>query len=363
MIPRSRHFFYPLALLAVAASARAADDSAPAAPAASAPAAVDELKQDKFTDSVAASVNGKVITLSQLDKQIEPLVQEIFQEVDAKYGDDPVKAKEVFGQRVNELGVNVLKSMVDRVLIIQEFTGKGYKVPASYLERQFEDKMTTDFHDDRASFLKFLADQGISELEFRKNIEEDDMVGYMVDQMRGSVTGISPDRIKTYYEKNKQDFFVQASVKVRQITLKPVADAPIAEQAAKIVQEARQPGANFVELAQKYSSDPAARSGNVPDLTFTSQDKLTPEVRDAVFKLKPDEVSDPVTIHDAKTGETVIFIFKCDEQTAEGYRPLADIRTQIEGILGKQDDDQALEKWLQRLRDKAYIKYGLGSGS
>jgi len=357
MIPRSRHFFFPLALLAVALPAGAADGPAPAA---SSPiASVDELKQDKFTDSVAATVNGKVITLSQLDRQIQPLVQEIFHEVDVQYGDDPVKAKEVFGQKVNELGVNVLKSMVDRVLIIQEFTSKGYKVPASYLERQFEDRMTTDFHDDRAAFLKYLADQGKSELELRRDMEDDDMVGYMVDQMRGSVTGISPDRIKNYYEKNKQDFFVQASVKVRQITLQSVADAPIAEQAAKIVQEARAPGANFVELAQKYSSDPLARAGNVPALTYTSQDKLAPEVRQAVFQLKPGEVSDPVTIHDAKSGVTVIFIFKCDEQTAEGYRKLDEVHTQIEGILGKQDDDQALEKWLQRLRGKAYIKYGL----
>ena len=185
------------------------------------------------------------------------------------------------------------------------------------------------------------------------------MFGWMMQQISSSATGVSPDRIKNYYEKNKESFHVQASVKVRQIYLAPVADSPIAEQAAKIVQEARQPGANFVDLAEKYSSDPLARAGNLPDQSFTSDNKLPPEVRDAIFKLEPGDVSDPVTTRDPKTGDTRIFIFKCDEKISEGYQKLEDVRPVIEKTLVAQDDKQAQEKWLQRLRDKAYIKYVL----
>jgi parvulin-like peptidyl-prolyl isomerase len=370
MIPRPRHLLRPLALLALAASAFAADapTPAPAMPAASAPAtpdAAEQLPQNKFTDSVAATVNGKIITLAELDKAIESDVQAIFADVDAKYGDDPVKAKQIFSQQVDALGVERLKAMVDRLLIIQEFTDKGNKVPTAYLDRQFEDNMTTMFHDDRVAFLKQLAKDGMSELDYRKQIEEDDEIGWMVDQLHSSATGLSPDRIKAYYEKNKEDYHVQASLKVRQIVLAPVADSPIAEQAAKIVQEARLPGANFLELAQKYSSDPRARAGDLPDQTYTSDNKLLPEVQQAVFKLEPGEVSDPVITHDPKTNATVIFIFICDEKIAEGYQPLEldKVRLDIEGKLSKQDQDQATEKWLEGLRGKAYIKYDLSSSN
>ena len=300
MIPRFRHLLRSFALFAVAASASAqtaptpvtaipaaTDAPAAAAPATTTPAAApdDQLKQDHYTDSVAAVVNGNIITLNELHSALEPLVPEIAQEVDAKYGDDPAKAQEIFGQQINERGMELLKSMVDRRLIIQEFNDKGYKVPDSYLERQFEDKMTTDFNDDRTAFLKYLAAHNLTEQEYRKQIEEDDILGYMVDQIHSSDTGLSPDRIKKYYETHKEDFHVQASVKVRQIAISAVADSPVAEQAAKIVQEARQPGANFAELAQKYSSDPLARAGTLPDQTFTSDSKLPP--RSAASHLQP----------------------------------------------------------------------------
>ncbi len=380
MMPRLRHLLCPLALLAVGATAlgedapgsatltsAAASAATIATPGPAAPAMpnapVGELKQDKFTDSVAAVVNGKIITLDELNKEMKPDVDNLFQAIDAKYGDDPVKAKEIFDQQVNALGMEALKAMVDRLLIIQEFTDKGYKVPAYYIERQFEDNMASQFHDDREAFIKYLASKGESELDYRQRIEEDDMVGYMADQMHSSTTGLSPDRIKDYYEKHKEDYFVKASIKVRQIVLKPVADSPVAEQAAKIVEEARQPGANFLTLAQKYSSDPLARAGILPDQTFTSDNKLPPEVQQAVFNLQPGQVSDPVTTHDAQTNDTVIFIFICDEKTAEGYRKIEDVYPDIEKTLAAQDDSQAVEKWLQRLRDKAYIKYGLSTGN
>jgi peptidyl-prolyl cis-trans isomerase SurA len=389
MMPRLRHLLCPLAFLAGAAAA-AADDapisanltsapapatsaaaptgaSAPATPSPAAPTAMDapvgELKQDKFTDSVAAVVNGKIITLDELNKEMKPDVDNLFQAIDAKYGDDPVMAKQIFDQQVNARGIEALKAMVDRLLIIQEFTDKGYKVPAYYIERQFEDDMASQFHDSREEFIKYLAARGETELDYRKRIEEDDEVGYLADQMHSSTTGLSPDRIKDYYEKHKEDYFVKASIKVRQIVLKPVADSPVAEQAVKIVEEARQPGANFLTLAQKYSSDPLARDGILPDQTFTNENKLPPEVQQAVFNLQPGQVSDPVTTHDPQTNDTVIFIFVCDEKIAEGYRKIEDVYPDIEKTLAAQDDKQSIEKWLQHLRDKAYIKYGLSSGN
>ncbi|HTB62430.1 MAG TPA: peptidylprolyl isomerase, partial [Opitutales bacterium] len=182
-----------------------------------------------------------------------------------------------------------------------------------------------------------------------------DEVGYMENQLASSVTGLSPDRIKTYYEKNKEKFRVPDSVAVRQIALVPVADSPVADLAATIVGLARQKDADFTALAKKYSSDPSARDGNVPVLTIARDDKIPPEIQKAIFSLEPGQISDPVTNHNATTNETVIFIFKCEAKTDAGILPLDKVQTRIENELSQEDLAQAKEKWLQRLREKAYI--------
>jgi parvulin-like peptidyl-prolyl isomerase len=247
--------------------------------------------------------------------------------------------------------------MVDKLLIIAEFRSKGYSVPLPYLQQQFDDSITTRFQGDHEKYLSYLESHKMNESDYRKQMEEDDIVSYMMQQLGGSATGISPDRIKAYYEKNQQKFYVKGEIQVRQITLTPVADEPVEvlrQQAEKIVQQARQPGANFTELAQKYSTDLATHGGDVPVYSYETDEQskqLAPQIQQVVFKLQPGEVSDPVV------SGTSVFIFKCEDKVAEGVQPLEKVRKQIEDALGDEDKRQAYDKWMNKLREKAYIVY------
>ena len=363
----SRYLFCALALLALAAPTRAAD----------APAAANAgPKVDDYTDAVAAMVNGKIVTMTQLHKQMLGTpdapgpAKQISDEVKAIYENDPsmteAQARKIWGDRIDALGISMLHDMVDRLLIIQEFDEpadktKAMKVPPAYLEQTFDDKMTTMFGNDRVKFLKYLAAHGQSEGDYRKDLEDDIKIGFMAGQIHNSASGISPVSIKDYYDSHKEDYLLKETVKVRQITLRSVADFPLADQAAKIVQEARQPGANFSQLAVKYSSELLGADGSLPVFPYVrdSKSKLVPEVEAAVFKLQPGDVSDPVVLKDAATGATTIFIFKCEERIAPGYQPLEKVHAQIENILTSQADNEAREKWLQKLRSKAYIVYNM----
>jgi parvulin-like peptidyl-prolyl isomerase len=215
--------------------------------------------------------------------------------------------------------------------------------------------MTTRFQGDHEKYLSYLEANKLTESDYRKQLEDDDIVQYMGQQLRSSATGISPDRIKDYYEKNQQKYFVKGAIKVRQITLSPVADESpevIRQQADKIVQEARLPGANFTALALKYSTDQAAHNGDVPVYAYDMDSKtqqLAPQIQDVVFKLQPGEVSDPIV-----SGSSV-FIFKCEDKVAEGVQPLEKVRADIESALTQEDQRQAYDKWVGKLHDKAYI--------
>jgi peptidyl-prolyl cis-trans isomerase SurA len=330
------------------------------APAASTAPASETAAANRGTNAVAAVVNGEIITMEQLEKQIDNLepsqgVPGIYEELAAKYPNDPDTAQKEFHQRIVALETDILHSMVDKILIIQDFNSKGYSVPKYYLEQEFDDSMTTRFQGDHEKYLSYLEANKMSESDYRKELEDQDIVQYMGQQLRSSATGISPDRIKDYYEKNQQKFYVKGEVKVRQITLTPVADETvevIRQQAEKIVQEARQPGANFTELALKYSTDQAAHNGDVPVASYEMDDKskqLAPQIQAVVFKLQPGEVSDPIT-----SGSSV-FIFKCEDKVAEGVQPLEKVRKQIEDTLDADDQRQAYEKWIGKLHAKAYI--------
>ena len=316
------------------------------------------------TNAVAAVVNGEIITMGQLKKPLDQVRPEqgvpgIYHELATKYPDDPDTAQKEFKKRVDDLAKETLHGMAEKLLIIQEFKSKGYSVPQVFLQQQFDDSMTTRFQGDHAKYLSFLEAYKMSESDYRKQLEDEDILSYMMGQLRSSGTGISPDRIKAYYEKNQDKFNVKGEVKVRQITLTPVADETvevIRKQAENIVQEARQPGANFTELAQKYSTDQAARNGSVPVYSYDLDDKskqLAPQIQDVVFKLQPGQVSDPVV------AGTSVFIFKCEDKIEQGMQPLEKVRAQIESILGDEDGRQAYDKWIGKLRGKAYILYNL----
>ncbi len=371
MMPRPGHIFIALLLSgvapALAADAPAALQSIPSvaptvAPADTAPKSSAGLKQDPYTNAVAAIVNGKIITMTELIKQCRPILDDIFQDLQTRYpptSEGSAAAQQEFIKKSNDLGAEMLHSMVDHMLIVEEFRSKGYAFPQSYLDWQFDDSITTSFQGDHDKYLRYLQAHSMTDADYRRQLEERDIVDSMMQQLRGTGTGISPDRIKSYYEQHKQDFYVKESARVRRITLNltPVADVTpdlFLQQAAKIVQEARQPGANFAELAKQYSTDPSAHGTELPSFTYYRNDKsLAAALQDPVFKLQPGEVSDPLV------SDNVIFIFKCEDHTGEGYQPLEKVRKDIENLLASQDERQAGEKWLQKLRSKAFIQYNV----
>jgi parvulin-like peptidyl-prolyl isomerase len=201
----------------------------------------------------------------------------------------------------------------------------------------------------------------MSERDYRKDIEESIIISWMDQQLSKTTSGISPGRIKKYYDAHQKDFNQDEAVKLRQITLKPVADNTmdlLMQQANLIVQQARLPDASFADLARKNSQDDFARNGGLfaDNNGWIERKKYLPVLEDVIFNLKPGEVSDPV----ANNGN--VYIFKCDDKRAEGIQPLEgeSVHTVIEKILADQDQKEEEQKWIQKLEAKAYIRYNLG---
>jgi parvulin-like peptidyl-prolyl isomerase len=80
----------------------------------------------QFADGVAAVVNDKVITFSQVKKEVDPIEVQLRQQYAGVELIDKIK----------EQRLSALKSLIERELIIQDFNKMGGYIPDNYIEDQ-----------------------------------------------------------------------------------------------------------------------------------------------------------------------------------------------------------------------------------
>lgn len=187
--------------------------------------------------------------------------------------------------------------------------------------------------------------------EFRKRLHEQIIVSIMRGQMRKSQSEISPEKIESFYNENKIHFYQEESVRLRLIMLKPIAEESqdlLMQTARKIIEELNR-GAKFFDLAQRYSQDSRKNRGG--DWGWINRADLREELSEVAFDLDIEQYSEPIQLG----GQ--VFIMQVEDRREEGIQPLLEVRERIENILVDQLARQAQQRWLERLRRDAYIKY------
>ncbi len=139
--------------------------------------------------------------------------------------------------------------------------------------------------------------------------------------------------VQAYYDNNLDRYTEEVDLRVSHILLR-TQDAELTEvqaQAESIVAEARN-GADFAELARRYSEDEGTRDAG-GDLGRITRGQMVPEFEGAAFALEQDEVSDPVT---SMFG---VHVIKATEKTGGATQTLDDVRDAIVDILQQESAD------------------------
>ncbi len=296
----------------------------------------------RLGNSIAAIAEGQIITLEEIRTELQPILPRLQLES---------KTPEEFNKRLNEMSRQVLQNRIDRIIIVKAARDKGLMIPQSYIDSEYDEVLARDFDGDQGKFIRYLKQRGETPRDYRKKIYERVAVNVMRQQNRKSESEVSPERIQEFYLKNKLRFYQEEAMRLRQIILTPAAGqipADLQATTAEIMQ-ALEDGSNFGDLARKYSTDNRSRRGG--DWGWIKKADIRQELSTPAFALQPGEYSQPVTL-----GETT-FILYCEEKREESIQPVSEVRGIIENILSGEIARETQERWLQDLREKAYIKY------
>ncbi|MEM8866642.1 MAG: peptidylprolyl isomerase [Verrucomicrobiota bacterium] len=296
----------------------------------------------RLGNGIAAIAEGKIITVEELRREIEPIIPRL--QVESK-------TSEEFSKRLDEISREVLQNMVDRIIIVKAAEDDGLLLPPSYIDQEYEDTIDRDFGGDRGRFLEFLRSQGLTSRQFRDKIYQRIVVSVMRTKNRRSQSEISPERIQDFYQKNKIRFYQGEAMHLRQIILSPLADegmTPLRQTAQTIIGELQR-GSNFGDLARKYSQDSMSRRGG--DWGWIERKDLRTELSKAAFDLAPGEYSQPIEL-----GGT-LFILYCEDKREEMIQPVAQVRDIIEEILVGEIARETQEKWLLDVRKRSYVRF------
>ena len=298
----------------------------------------------RLGNGIAAIAEGQIITVEELRRELEPIIPRL--RVEARNAQE-------FSKRIDELGKEVLQNMVDRIIIVKAAEEKGLLLPESYIDQEYDEVIDRDFGGDRGRFLEYLRARGETARDFRRNIYKRVVVNAMRAETRRSQSEISPERIEEFYVKNKLRFYQEEALHLRQVILTPMASeglVPLRQTAKKVIKELDN-GANFGDIARKYSQDEMSRKGG--DWGWIKRKDIRKELSDIAFGLEKSQYSQAIEV-----GGT-IFILYAEDKREEMIQPVAQVRDIIENVLVGEIARETQEKWLNDLRNDAYVRYFL----
>ena len=296
----------------------------------------------RLGNGIAAMAEGEIITVEELRRELEPIIPRL--RVESRNAQE-------FSKRIDELSKEVLQNMIDRIIIVKAAEEKGLLIPPYYIDQEYDEVVARDFGGDRSRFLEYLRSRGLTARDFREDIYKRVVVNVMRSETRRSQSEISPERIEEFYVKNKIRFYQSEALHLRQIILTPLADeglVPLRQTAKKVIYELEE-GANFGDVARKYSQDEMSRRGG--DWGWIERKDIRRELSDVAFGLEPGEYSQPIEL-----GGT-IFILYAEDKREEMIQPVAQVRDIIENVLVGEIARETQEKWLQDIRNDAYVRY------
>lgn len=306
--------------------------------------------------------------------------------------------------KISEVLSNNLEQLVERQLILRDFTQAGYNLPESIVDEAVQERIREQFNGDRATFAKTLQAEGITKEKFRQRLRDDMVSASLRSKNISQEVVISPHKIEKYYLENSDKYKIGDEVKLRMIVLNKSssADAASVRRLAGEIRAKIKEGASFAEMAAIHSKGSQRSQGG--DWGWVDRSTLFRGLSEVAFALDAGQVTGVLgragsagdywlcrytddgqlaaarhfVLDESSKKENLIeerqfpdgtnstgaipqpeefyLMFVEGKRTAH-TRPLNEIREEIERTLLVQERARMQKRYLDKLRNKTFVRY------
>jgi parvulin-like peptidyl-prolyl isomerase len=310
---------------------------------ASTPSPAESAWSEQNADRVLAVAGDQVVTLSDIRRELAPFARSL-------RGTDAEK-----DEAIRRAAAEVLRNLTDRAIVLSEFRSSGMAIPPAMVQAEIDDQVRRLHEGDRIRYFTALRAQGMTPAEHRRQVEDKIIFDHMLGQVRRSIGEASPARIQAFYDANLAAFSRPEQVRFRQISFLRRASETPAEtlaraEAARAAIAAGEDGAEarFIAAAKAGSDDDYRAEGG--DAGWRTVSDLAGVVTEALKSL-PDGGMSPLLTLDAG-GEKAHFLLLRTGHRPAGTAPIEDVRQQIAAKVREDLGNEAVQSWLERLREK-----------
>lgn len=295
-----------------------------------------EPKEGKIIDGqeVIAKVNDELILKSDFDRQVDQVKSAL-----EANGQDFSTAE---GKKIlKDVKETVLESMINDQLILWQ--AKEHNIVLEAEEFNEAISQLEQYHGGKDALETYLKQQSFDREDFEAQVKDQLIISKFKEKLTSDVK-VTDDEVKKYYDENKE-MFELPSPEIRASHILVDTEDEAKEILAKI-----KDGADFEELAKKYSKDPGSKELG-GDLGYFAEGKMVPEFEEAAFALKPGEVSEIVK---SEYGYHIIKV--TGKRTSLSFDDAKDyIKYNLESAKKDEEFAKYLEKWEKQSKIEKYL--------
>lgn len=217
-------------------------------------------------NETAAKVNGKVITMEEVDRAVKQ---------QAQGQESRLSPLELAAARLQ-----VLQTLVEQEVMFQKAEKENMvptddEITVEINKRKVESRLSVE------EFEKQMKQAGIDDKSFRENIKKGIAIQKLVDKVTGRIETPKDSEIESFYKSNPEMFVKKRGVRLAAIVVDPTEsgqgdttrnNAEAEQKIKEILGRVSQPGSDFAALAREFSEDPSKLQGG--DLGYLSEEEL-----------------------------------------------------------------------------------------
>ncbi len=275
-------------------------------------------------EKIVAIVNNEVITQRDLEAFLNFMRVQLSKEYSAKELDEKIAV----------MKSDLLDRLIEDRLILQEARKNNLKADEARIKSKIDELKKR--YDSETDFENSLKNQGLVEADLEARVRDQILMFNIVETKIRDKIAIKPAEVTGYYNKNTAEFSLAEEREFQSLAGSEEA------KARKIIEDLRQ-GRAIEEVVKE-----SAFTLNV--FSARKDGELKKDVEDVLFSLKSGEVSEPVKIKDS------YYLFQLLKIKPARQQVLSEVQEAINANLYEKKMQEAMAKWVDELKKKAYIK-------